>query len=605
MTSTREQRRGPWARGEGALAPVLACALVLAFPGESGAQRAGGDPPVAVQAQANASHVRVGDVFQLDVTVTLSGASGEPEELVLPDLSDFEVVRQERGPTSQRRVSINGRVSASRTFGFVFHLRATTPGEKTIGASRVRMAGHVARSEPIVVQVAAREPAGQGGLSSALDPAARFAGKEVPPVFLDARFDRDEAWIGQQVLFTVDVYTTEYVDLDLRGLAPPKPPGFFTEVLDAPTRIRPTQRTLNGKSYLVYQVMRVAMFPLEPGEHVLEPLGVTVLATRGGWRRRSETRLLSDPVALVVKPLPDAQRPPGFSTGNVGHWQLRATVSEPEVPLGQPFTLEVTAGGEGNLQALSLPKVEQQITGARVFPPTTNEVKGVQQGRLHGEKSVELLVQPTRAGVFTVPSFTLPYFDPVDGKYKEARSQPVSVRVKPSAVDDGARGEGSGRIRRNARPVMRQLAVPDRSGPLYESPAYLGVLAGGSLLGLVGFFAGLARARRRVTLSAAAERRRKERRRALEDARAAKDLAAGERTLYDALAERFGDQVRALSSDELAALLEDRLPEPGRRELLAWLEASQAARYAPRGAADKKGLFDDAERLLAALEELP
>ncbi len=568
------------------------------------AQSPAGDPPVQLLVQTNATQVQVGDVFQLDVTVSLRGTTAEPEELVLPDLSDFEVVQKERAPTSQRTVIINGSMSASRTFGFVFHLRATSAGEKTIGPGRARMAGHVSVTKPVVVEVRERAKAGQGGLSSELDPVARFAGKEVPAYFVDARFDRDEAFLGQQVLLTVDVYTTEYVDLDLRNLAPPKPPGFWTEVLDTPTRIRPTQRTLNGKQYLVYEVMRVAMFPLEAGERVIEPLSVTVLTTRGSWRRRNETRLLSDPVALVVEPLPEQGKPAGFPAGNVGHWQLRAEASEAEVPLGQPFTLKVTAGGEGNLQALALPSVAPLLSDARVFPPTTNEVKGVQSGRLHGEKSVELLVQPKRAGTYTVPSFTLAYFDPIEGEYREARSQPLSVRVKAGTLDDAAaRSGGSSRISKNTRPLLRQLEVPSTREPLYALPAYQAATVGAGVLGLLGFFVGVRRARGRETVDAGRKRRRRQRLQALHRARDEKDLAAVERTLHDVLAERFGDEVRGLSSDELAQRLEGRLRADTTRALLAWLEAAHAARYAPRAGADKKGLFDDALHLLAALEE--
>jgi hypothetical protein len=233
-------------------------------------------------------------------------------------------------------------------------------------------------------------------------------------------------------------------------------------------------------------------------------------------------------------------------------------------------------------------------------------VKGVQQGRLHGQKSVELLVQPTKAGVFTVPSFTLDYFDPDTGRYEVARSQEVSVRVKPAAVDpDGGRTTGTRRITHNARPVMRNLTPPLASGPLYVRPWYAATLGAGVLVGVAGFALGVARAKRKQTRGAEEERLRKLRRAALERAREEKDLSAAERVLYDALARAFGDEVRGLPAFELERLLEGRLGDGTRRELLAWLEAAQAARYAPRGAADKKGLFDDAERLLEALEARP
>jgi hypothetical protein len=578
----------------------LGLALVSALLASSAAAQ-GAAPSVHMQAQVNATRVQVGDTFQLDVLITIEG-SGEPEELVQPDMSDFEVVGSERAPTSQRTQIVNGQMSSSRSFGFVYFLRADSPGQKKIGPGRVRVGKAVGRSQPLTVDVIARGTSPSGGRSSTLDPVARFSGKEVPPYFVDARFDRDEAWLGQQLLFTVQIYATEYVDLDLRGLEPPKPSGFWVEVLETPARIRPTQRTLGGRRYLVYELSRVAMFPLEEGEHTIEPIKVGITTTRGAWRRRHEVRLESDPVTVLVKPLPKEGRPPDFD-GNVGVWKLKAEVPSGRVPEGQPVTLKLRVGGEGNLNGLTLPTLSD-IPGARVFPPTTSETKGVSGGRLHGEKTVELLVQPLAPGKLPIPSVSLSFFNPETAKYETARTQPIVLDVTPAKAGAGS-SSGARSVRVDgARPVARGLTTSVAAPPLYRSPGWLGGVGGVAFLGLVGFGLGLLRTRGQVSADAAARRARRDRRQRLDAAREARDVAAAERVVLDALADRFGEEVRALPADALERELGVELGErdaQSLKKIVVWLDAAQQSRYAPAGGADKRGLFDDAGALLDAL----
>lgn len=558
---------------------------------------------VEMNAQVNATRVQVGDTFQLDVIITADNVRGrgEPDELVQPDIGDFELVGSDRAPTRAQTTIVNGQMQSSRSFGLVYYLRADTPGEKTIGGGRVRIGKETATTKPITIEVLARGANKDKSTSSELDPAARFVGREVPPYFVDARFDKDEAYLGEQLLFSVHVYATEYIDLDLRELDPPKPPGFWVEIIDTPTRIRPTQRSVGGREYLVYETLRLALFPLEEGEHVIDPLQLTVATTRGGWRRRNKVQLASDPVSVTVKPLPTAGQPADFEPGNVGVWRLRAEVSERKVPEGQPVTLRLRAGGEGNLGGLTLPRLEE-LAGARVFPPTTSETKGVTAGRLHGEKTLEMLVQPLAPGTLRIPGFKLAFFNPQTERYESARTQPLAVEVVPAgAAAGGARARG--RVE-GARPIARGLTAPtSASAPPYASPGYLAALAACVLGGAFGFGAGALRAGRGQSADATRRRRAKARRRELDAAREDKDLAATERVVLGAVAERFGDEVRALASDALATHLDGRLAAEPRARLVAWLDAAQAARYAPQGSADRKRLFDEAGPLLDALEE--
>ncbi|MFZ9886944.1 MAG: BatD family protein [Myxococcota bacterium] len=568
----------------------------------AGRARAG---ELELRVTSNATRVQEGDVFQVDVTISISGMQQDPDELVLPDMSAFEVVRQERGPTSQQTTIINGNMTSSRRFGFVFHLKGKRSGKASIGEGRVRAAGQSATSKPLTIDVVPRPARTAGDESSALDPSARFAGQKAPRYFVDARLDRDEAYLGEQVTYTVAVYATEYIDLDLRGLEAPKPSGFWSELLENATRIRPSQRVINGTTYLVYEIMKVALFPLEVGAHTLDPIRVTVLTAQGTWGRRNEVQVSSEPIRIVVNGLPAAGRPVDFPEGNVGRWQLRAEVSEPEVPLGQPFTLAIKAGGEGHLQALSLPDVSGVIRDARLFPPTTHELKAVEQGRLIGEKKLEVLVQPNQAGVFLVPAFTLPYFDPEARAYVEATSDPLEVRVTAAQPTNQIAAGNTARTLQGTRPLARGLVVEPVRVPLPELWWFRGLtlLVVGS--GAAGFLLGVRRARAHARGEVLRAKRAKARHHAVQQARQDRDMVVVERVLYEALAERCGEQVKRYTNEEIASALTEQLGGALGGQLAAWFGAAQNARYAPRGAADKRGLFDDAEQLLKQLEDSP
>lgn len=599
-------RRLPRSRAA-ALFAVVALALSLAAP--AGARRrapARTTQPTGVElsAEVNATKVRVGDVFQLDVVLTVR-SDAQPDELVLPDLSDFKVVRSQRGPSSSSTTIVNGRMSVKQSAVYTYLLRADAPGKKRIGPARARVGRSVATSDPIVVEVVEKAGADKADRSSDLDPAARFPeGEDLPPFFLDVRFDKDEVYTGEQALLSVQVYARDLVDIDVRDLETPKPPGFWVEVLESPSRVRPTQRTLRGQTYLVYPLLKVALFPLEAGEHTLDPIAVTIAVSRGGvWGRRQQYTLSSDPVALLALPLPKEGRPQGFVEGNVGRFQLSATVDKREVPLGQPVTLRVQASGEGNLGAVSLPDVASELEGARVFPPTFDERKAVHHGRLYGEKLAELLVQPKEAGTFEIPAFTLRYFDPGTKRYEVARTEPITLRVTPSAVSSGQKGARQA-IFKGARPVHRRLVAPQDPRPLHARPLYLGGLLASLVVGGALFAAGRRRQASSRSLDGRRRKARRARRAAFERAREERDLTATEHVLVEAVAARFGDDVRALASDRLGPELEARgLQSSLARDLGAFFEAALTARYAPKSGVDRKSLFDDAERLLERIEE--
>jgi hypothetical protein len=572
---------------------MRALVVILALVASSAALAA----PLGLRMTTNATTVREGDSFQLDVVLTVDGQDAV-DEFDLPDLTDFSVMQESESQGASIHI-VGGRRRVVVEHRRSFVLKATEAGTKQIGEARARLDGSTARAAPITIRVVATKPtptttpapptadavpvpaeeADSASTSTLPEPGARF-GDELPRIFAELRADKRRAFVGEQITLLGEVYSQ--VPLGQYPRVPgQKPPGFVCLPLDDGTRLQASQRVLKGRSYYVYPVSRDAIFTTKVGTVTLAPLELEVTPAGSFFSRSQDVRLKSAPVVLEIMPLPDPV-PPDFLPENVGRLELRASVRPTAVKPGEPFTLAVEAVGWGNPDAFVLPRWDGD-GDARLFPPTTKRERRDRDGLVAGRVLEETLVQAQRPGRITIPALSMTVFDPGEGRFVTKQTGPVSVVVGGAAAAGAAPPATTSkrqRIGQGARPLA--LDVEPRGHAAFAfAPAVGGVIFGlGVIVGVVG------RLRRRRQESAAGQqaRRRAERAAAAAAARDAVDVAAAHRLLLDGLAERCGSDVRACE----AAGLPDLLVQRGLGAHLAGrvaraILAGEAARFAPGG----------------------
>jgi hypothetical protein len=551
--------------------------------------------PIAIASTVNAREVSVGDIFELDVIVTVRTQT-PLEELTLPDLSQLTIVKQGRSQATQLTTASGGR-SVSTEYRYQYLLRADRPGSVVIGEAHARVGKSVARAAPIKIAV--------GGKGAASSSAAARTKDDVPRTsFLDVRFDKESAYVGEQVVLTAEVLTKEPLDEWPRAPAL-KPPGFWVQTLEQGGRGgQPTQRTVNGEGYYVYLVERDALFPLAAGTQVFEPLSIAISPAGTFFQRPRDVIVTSEQRKLIVKPLPEAGRPAAFIDDNVGELSLRAAVRPTSTTTNQPITLTLIASGRGNLERLRLPTWDKAPSNARLFPPSQHVDRDDTGRGVEGKVMSEMLVQPLSAGTLHIPSFSLWTFDPGAGAYREARTEPIDVVVREgngaAAPSGGTGGEPARQtLARGARPIHTGLKTAGASSATAVVPAGLGALLFGALCGVAG---GL-RARRRRSSAGVQAAAQKRRAKALAEAEAQRDGKALAQIVVDALAERFGADVRALPVVSLEqALIARGLPPEGAARVRRFLEDSEAARYAPKAAFDAARMAGEAKAIAALVD---
>lgn len=360
------------------------------------------ESPVMVSLQPE--RVALGETAELIVEVSPDGIRGQVEDPELPEIDGADVVGQSR----ESRVQMSG-TSITRQFVFRYRLRPSRAGTLEVGPVQVVVDGTVYRSKPRSLVVL--EGAGVAALPA---PAGGPGDKELPGLFVVARVDRDEVFVGQQVTLTFAFYHDPRTPLaESPDYDPPETPGCWRVELDDEPHLS-TER-IGSRMYHV-QRFRYALFPLQPGTFTIEPATVRVIepdATR--WWRSGQTRTLStEPLTMTAKELPQGA-PAGFN-GAVGRYGLTGGLVDSETIAGVPLELELVVEGEGNPTALG-PPVLPAWPEVSVQQPRIESETGVSDGRVTGTATYRYLLAPENPGRIPLGVARLAYFDPISEAY--------------------------------------------------------------------------------------------------------------------------------------------------------------------------------------------
>jgi hypothetical protein len=438
-----------------------------------------------------------------------------------------------------------------------------------------------------------------------------------PDLFLRTVVEPSQAYVGQQVVMTVYLYTTLNLS-NVNVTREPSTDGFWAEDLLGPARRLGWEQDqfVGSTRFRVAVLRRVALFPLREGALTVGPpeleastLFSSFFSTRGG----SVSRRGVD-VNVRVLALPTKDRPDGFEPGNVGRFTIESRVDRTAVKVGEPVTLTVTVRGDGNLRGVKIRPLPA-IEGARVYEPQIRDsVAPVGSSVVSGVRSWEYLVLPQKTGPIVLPPAELVSFDPVGERYRREKTEPLTVQVTGGEATAGPgpgvseeQGSAEGEALADLRSIHRRSRLASGRSPLHRAWWFILVFAATPVSYVT--VAVLAGVRRRRVASRDAIRARKAAGVARRALRAIKSdegegLAEVSRSLTRFLADRFGEPASGLTRDELRRFLLDRgVGEDVVDRFARMLEECEQRRYSPSGAAGALALAREAIRVIAELDD--
>jgi BatD DUF11 like domain len=407
------------------------------------------EPQITARLEPSAIGIDETALFRIDIATGLGGSlQGEPQF----ELDNLDAVQ---GPSRSESFSfVNG--TTSRSLILIWRLRP-----RALGPARVRGIRFVTKDrtveladqeitvqqEPTGVHGNApvdpfgRDLLGQTPLADPLGPfgRSRRGARPVaaqPKLFLRAVAEPQRPYVGQQVLYTVFLYTQAAIS----AVNPSDVPdfrGFWAIDIPQPEReVRPDMVTEEGERYGRVALLQKALFPIQPGrleipEFVVD-LGVRVSdpGMFGLLTSIEEVRRRSAPVVVEVQALPPA--PPGFQ-GAVGRLEVDARLEPRELEAGQAATLTLSLSGQGHLTGLADP-VLPALPGLRTYPPEKEGREEVVGTLVRGRRSWRYVLVPERGGTFELPGIEIPHFDPAAAAYRVASSPPLRLLARENVA---------------------------------------------------------------------------------------------------------------------------------------------------------------------------
>lgn len=254
------------------------------------------------------------------------------------------------------------------------------------------------------------------------------------PLFMEAVINQKKAFVQEQVLLTLRLYTT----MDLSGLN--RDDFRIDNALVKQVAENQFQRTMNGKAYGVVE-MTYAIFPQQSGTLTVPAVTWDVTTqnrqtsrydpflNRSGQRFRLKSKSLN--IDILPKP----------SNYNGDHWlpaqelELRQSWSaEPSsFKVGEPITRTISIHAKG-LMASQLPPIEiQQSNAVKYYPDQPQSDESLSSSGITTVKTESYAIVPNRSGRFTLPAVTLTWWDTSAGRMREASLPEQAISVAASA----------------------------------------------------------------------------------------------------------------------------------------------------------------------------
>ena len=396
--------------------------------------------------------------------------AAEVQQIIPPNLKNFIIVS---GPNQESGMTmINGSVKKYIALNFVLKPKAV--GNFIIPGALAKADGVDFKSNSVSLKVTAKSTgnnAGSNALNSPFSGIDPFA--ELPPrssyndfilrkgenpfdkikknMFVRAEVDKTSCYVGEPVVATFKLYTRLKSESNMTKN--PSFNGFSVIDLQQPNDMSYHIEKFNGREYNVYTIRKAQLYPLLPGNlelgiaeiennvHFIKAEYVdqqnnlmndmfrdfanTIIPAEG--MEDHKVTLQNKPLTILVKPLPDANKPANFK-GAVGIFEIETRVEKNNFSTDDDGKLAIIISGSGNLQMINAPEIAWP-EGIEGFDSkvTDDLYKGTVP--VSGRKIFEFPFTVSKPGSYIIPAITFSFFNNKEATYKTITTKQLSITV--------------------------------------------------------------------------------------------------------------------------------------------------------------------------------
>ncbi len=334
---------------------------------------------------------------------------------------DFGGLSIRTGPMELRSAGFVGGKAYSQQ-SWVYELEAERAGTYTIGPAVAQTSRRNFRSEPLTVRVV-KSPVRRAPRSHSSAPEPYFAVAEVVP---------NKAWLGQQMLYRLQLYTRIGVsEADLLEL--PDFEGFYAQERQRfDTRVR--YEKVNGQRYAVRTLYEASLFAQRTGHGSVGPARLRLIVEERGRGLLGGVPAVITALAvpIEVRPLPEP-RPANFC-GSVGRYDWSVSADKQTLSTDDVLTLTIRIRGNGDARRLSPPRLQLPASLECLEPEVHAQEEYETGDEFVHQHTLTYAILPKRPGTYLFTPETY-FFHPDSGSYQPLRTEkPLELTVVPGAT---------------------------------------------------------------------------------------------------------------------------------------------------------------------------
>lgn len=375
---------------------------------------------------------QLGEDSSLQLTVEVKANKNIDVDPFIPQLTGLKLIGQSSSSSTSIQI-INGKTSKTIQKNFVYTLSPLRKGKIVIPPISVKHKNENYKTEPITIKVL-KSPTSLNSKKNTNPEKDKHGVKSSKVrIFLQTIPTKEKVYVGEPVSIVYKIFSTK----NLTGLQADKMPEFSNflkqEIFQA-NNINYTRETWNGMLYYTYKISEYTLFPTKPGIFRLDPMQLicsySVPARSffdfGSTQRK---RLISSPVEIRVKPLPEKNKPEHFS-GAVGSFSIKSSLDKKKLEAGKSLTYTLIISGKGNLNMFDIPQLGK-IPNVDNFEPDV-EIKFTDSYKTAGRKVIKYVLIPQEKGDYTIPSPKFSFFSTISNDYSTITPKQESFTVTES-----------------------------------------------------------------------------------------------------------------------------------------------------------------------------
>ncbi len=365
--------------------------------------------------------------------------NAQPENLQIPDLSNFEVIM---GPSvsqgSEFRI-INGTTTKSENVSYTYILQPKKEGTFTISPAKITVNGKTVMTNALTIKVLPEDQAGNVAANGSSNGDATVSISN-DDIFVKTEFSKRKVFEQEHIIAT----TKLYYRVNVRGLEDIKFPeykGFTVQDITLSEDKKYGMENVNGKNYKTATLKQSILFPQRTGTLDIESGKVnTIIQVQVGNQRGSRNifddffgsykdvrKIISIPGAKIeVTPLPN--KPANFNNA-VGTFQMQSSINSENVKANEAINIKIKITGNGNVKYIKNPDIKFPNDFEVYEPKVDTKINATASG-VSGTKEIEYLAIPRFAGDFTIPAAQFIYFDTNTKQYKTLSTPEYHLKVE-------------------------------------------------------------------------------------------------------------------------------------------------------------------------------